>query len=394
MARWRRMLACLLAAVLAVGLLAGTQAMADEVDIYIMAENDQMLNLPLEAMPVRIGGNMYVPYHVFDWTYTGVNLGVSYGQEHSGSQYLFTLYSLDGTLVFDVNAGTCQEAGSGEDMEMKAVVRNGRVFVPLTGVCRYFGLSYSYTPTQYGTLLRITNGQEWLSTSRFVDSATNSMRVRYNEYMEALAAGASSSPASSPGGTGSTARPSATPDETGQRQLTVSLAFQCTGTGAGQLLDALDGTGVRALFLFRPDALADNESAIRRAVGSGHAVGLSIGGQSARQAQEEAQAGSAWLEDYLHLRPHILYLEEGDSEVQRAMAQAGWACWTGGVDARDDGRSQSVQRSALLRELESERGLARVLLDDSASAIGMLPQTISQMRGEGYSFHVTVETDL
>ena len=68
MARWKRLLVCLCAAVLAVGLLAGTQAMADEVDIYIMAENDQMLNLPLEAMPVRIGGSMYVPYHAFDWT--------------------------------------------------------------------------------------------------------------------------------------------------------------------------------------------------------------------------------------------------------------------------------------------------------------------------------------
>lgn len=394
MARWRRLLACLWAAVLAVGLLAGTQAMADEVDIYIMAENDQMLTLPLEAMPVRIGGSMYVPYHVFDWSYTGVNLGVSYGQEHSGSEYLFTLYSLSGTLVFDVNAGTCQEVGSGEDMEMKAVVRNVRVFVPLTGVCRYFGLSYSYTPTQYGTLLRITNGQERLSTSQFVDFSANSMRVRYNEYMKALGAGSSSSPTSSPGETGGAARPSSTPEEPDQRQLTVALAFQCTGTGAEELLNALDGTGVKALFLFRPDALAGNESAIRRAVGSGHTVGLSVGGESARKALEEAEEGSAWMEDYLRLRPHIVYLEEESSETRQAMTQAGWACWSGGLDARDDGRSQSVQRSALLRELESERGLVRVLLDDSDNVTAMLPQAAAQMRGEGYSFHLTVETEL
>lgn len=393
MARWRRLLASLCAAVLVVGLLAGTQAMADEVDIYIMAENDQMLNLPLEAMPVRIGGNMYVPYHAFDWTYTGVNLGVSYGQEHSGSKYLFSLYSLEGTLVFDVNAGTCQEAGTGEDMEMKAVVRNGRVFVPLTGVCRYFGLSYSYTPTQYGTLIRITNGQEWLSTSKFVDSATNSMRVRYNEYMEALAA-ASSPAASASVNTGATVRPSSTPEDDDQRQLTVAVAFQCTGEGADELLDALERTGIRALLLFRPEELADNEAAIRRAVGSGHTVGLSIRETSARQAMEEAEKGSAWLEDYLRLRPHIVYLEAGDGEAQRAMAQAGWACWSGGLDARDDGRSQSVQRSALLRELEKEQGLVRVLLDDSETVLAMLPQAVSQMRGEGYSFHLTVETDL
>ena len=64
------------------------------------------------------------------------------------------------------------------------------------------------------------------------------------------------------------------------------------------------------------------------------------------------------------------------------------------MDARDDGRSQSVQRSALLRELEGEQGLVRILLDDSETVLAMLPQTISQMRGEGYSFHLTVETDL
>ena len=78
------------------------------------------------------------------------------------------------------------------------------------------------------------------------------------------------------------------------------------------------------------------------------------------EALEEAEQGSAWLEDYLRLRPHIVYLEGGDGEAQRAMAQAGWACWSGSLDARDDGRSQSVQRSALLRELEGEQGLVRI----------------------------------
>ena len=191
-------------------------------------------------------------------------------------------------------------------------------------------------PTQYGTLIRITNGQEWLSTSKFVDSATNSMRVRYNEYMEALAA--ASSPAASVGGnTGSTVRPSSTPEDTGQRQLTVALAFQCTGSGAEQLLDALEQAGLRALLLFRPEELADNEAAIRRAVGSGHTIGLSIQETSAQQALEEAEQGSAWLEDYLRLRPHIVYLEGETARPSgpwlRRAGPAGPAAWTPGTTA-------------------------------------------------------------
>ena len=393
MVHGKRILACLLAAVLTVTLLAGTYASADEVEIYQLAENDQMVELPLEAMPVWIGSSIYVPYHAFDWTYTKVNLGVSYGQEHTSTKYLFTLYSLNGTLVFDLNAGTCTESSSGEDMDMKAVVRNGRVFVPLAGVCRYFGLNYSYTPTNYGTLIRITNGQEWLNTSMFVDSAATIMRSRYNEYMKLINASSSPKPSSSSGG-GSTTQPSSSPGETDQRELTVALAFQCTGGGAEQILDALEDAGVKALLLFRPEDLAGSEEAIRRAVGSGHTVGLSVPGASGAQALAAAEEGSQWLADYLRLSTHILYLEEESDGTAAAAAQAGWACWSGDIDARDDGRSQSTQRSALLWELENRRGLARVLLDDSSTVAAMLPQALSRMKSEGYSFRLTVETDL
>lgn len=395
MARWKRMLACLCAAVLAVTLLAGTQAMADSVEIYLMAENDQMLDLPLEAMPVWIGGAIYVPYHAFDWTYTGVNLGVSYGQDRNGTEYKFTLYSLNGTLVFDINAGTCVEQSSGEDMDMKAVLRNGRVFVPLAGVCRYFGLNYSYTPTNYGTLIRITNGQEWLSTSQFVESATNPMRIRYNEYLKAMSATSSPKPTSSSGGGGSSVPPSATPspDETDQRQLTVALAFQCTGTGGEELLDILDGAGVRALLFFRPEVLADNESAIRRAVGSGYTIGLSVPAGDGKEALAALEEGSQWLEDTLCLRTHLALLEDPGKGAVRAVEEAGWACWSGGIDARDDGRSRSVQRSALLSDLEDRDGTARVLLDDSANIVGMLEQALNRMKQAGYRFRLLVETD-
>lgn len=395
MKRWKRMLACLCAAVLVVTLLVGTQALADSAEIYIMAENDQILvDLPLEAMPVWIGGVMYVPYHAFDWTYTGVNLGVSYGQDRTGTDYKFTLYSLSGTLVFDINAGTCVEQSSGEDMGMKAVLRNGRVFVPLAGVCRYFGLNYSYTPTNYGTLIRITNGQEWLTTSQFVESSVNQMRVRYNEYLKAMGATSSPKPTTSSGG-GATPTPSATPSpgETDQRQLTVALAFQCTGTGAEQLLDALDEAGVRALLFFRPETLAENERAVRRAVGSGHTVGLSVPAGTEKQALEALEEGSRWLKENLHLCTHLALLEEPGDGVTKTVEQEGWACWYGDMDARDDGRSQNVQRSALLSALENERGTVRVLMDDSANGVGVLERAMPRMEQEGYRFRLLVETD-
>ena len=180
----KRLLTLLCAAVLVLGPGLVSTAKADTVEIYLMAENDQMLTLPLEAMPTWIGGSLYVPYIAFDWTATGVNLGVSYGQIQGDSGNSFMLYSLSGTLTFDLNAGTCVDR-SGQQLEMRAVSRNGWIFVPLASVCSYFGLRYSYTPTNYGTLIRITNGQERLG-SEFIQYAQDPMRSRYNAYMKQL----------------------------------------------------------------------------------------------------------------------------------------------------------------------------------------------------------------
>ena len=128
MRRIQKYLSGLCAAALLLSLLLAGTAKADEITIYLMAENDQMLDLPLSAMPAWINGDIYVPYTAFDWTVTGVNLGVSYGQERTETEYKFTLYSLNGMLVFDLNAGTCTDGFSGEAKDMRAALRNGRVF--------------------------------------------------------------------------------------------------------------------------------------------------------------------------------------------------------------------------------------------------------------------------
>ena len=369
-------------------LLAGT-AKADEITIYLMAENDQMLDLPLSAMPAWINGDIYVPYTAFDWTVTGVNLGVSYGQERTETEYKFTLYSLNGMLVFDLNAGTCTDGFSGEAKDMRAALRNGRVFVPLAGVCSFFGLNYTYTPTNYGTLIRITNGQERLDTQQFVTSASGlSMPTRYYKYLQELNQGTQPTPSPSPtpsgGGT----------DEPEQEDgLPVYLSFQCTGGGAlDNILDTLEARGIRALFLFTPDALAAAEGQLRRLVGSGHAVGLSVPGQSLDGARAALEEGASLLERLVRVRPHTVYLEGAASGVADALEREGWACWSANVDGRPDGRSQSTQANALLRTLEGRRSAARMLLDDSGESAGILSRLLPRMPRDAYWFQLALDT--
>ena len=382
----KRLLALLCAAVLVLGPGLVSTAKADTVEIYLMAENDQMLTLPLEAMPTWIGGSLYVPYIAFDWTATGVNLGVSYGQIQGDSGNSFMLYSLSGTLTFDLNAGTCVDR-SGQQLEMRAVSRNGWIFVPLASVCSYFGLRYSYTPTNYGTLIRITNGQEWLSTQDFVSTASgDAMRTRYYEYLRQLEG--DSQETSTPQTPGES-----TGGETEQEGLPVYLAVQCTGAGGLEsILDSLGDRGARALFLFRGEALADSADQLRRLVGTGHAVGLSVSGASLETARAELEEGTALLEELAHLRPHTVYLEDAAAGVADALEAEGWVCWTANIDARDDGRSASTQATALLQNLEGRRSTARVLLDDSTACASMLERALPRMSRSDYQFRLALET--
>ena len=292
---------------------------------------------------------------------------------------------MDGEQVLLVSGIHCRAGQAWADM--RAVQRNGRVFLPLAGVCSFFGLNYTYTPTQYGTLIRITNGQEWLSTQDFVSTASgDAMRTRYYEYLRQLEG--DSQETSTPQTPGES-----TGGETEQEGLPVYLAVQCIGAGGLEsILDSLDDRGARALFLFRGEALADSADQLRRLVGTGHAVGLSVSGASLETARAELEEGTALLEELAHLRPHTVYLEDAAAGVADALEAEGWVCWTANVDARDDGRSASTQATALLQNLEGRRSTARVLLDDSTACASMLERALPRMSRSDYQFRLALET--
>ena len=383
----KRLLTLLCAAALVLGPgLIGT-ARAETVEIYLMAENDQMLTLPVEAMPTWIGGTLYVPYTAFDWTVTGVNLGVSYGQIQGDGGNGFMLYSLGGTLTFDLNAGTCVDR-TGQQMNMRAVSRNGWIFVPLAPVCAYFDLRYSYTPTNYGTLIRITNGQERLG-NEFIQYARDSMRKRYNDYLKQLYP-ETPQPSVQP-----TPEPTPTPTggEDNRADLTVYLSFQCVGGGGLEdILDQLEAAGVRALFLFRPEELSGSGEALRRIVGSGHAVGLSVDGTTLPQVEEQLSQGSARLERLVRLRTHTVYLEQAGRDVSSALSEQGWACWSPQLDQTGDTRSATARSNALMNAFDSRSGSVRVMLDDQPGTAQMLGRLLPRMERETYRTRLPLET--
>ena len=89
-----------------------------------------------------------------------------------------TLYTLQQMVVFDLNRGTCYNPLTEQTLSGRAILRNGRPYVPVASVCSFFGLSYSVIDIDEGYIVRIKGSGVVLSDYSFVDSAQNSIRNR------------------------------------------------------------------------------------------------------------------------------------------------------------------------------------------------------------------------
>ena len=182
----------LCALVLAILLVLPWGSAAGEPEVYLTTAN----------MPVAVGGTIYVPYTVFDKNKnnTGVDLGISCLEYKDAESHALTMFSLKGTLIFDINAQTC--LANDEYVEMRAIVRNGKTFVPANGVCQFFGLQYSYRPTETaGTLIRIKNSYATLSDERLLNSSESYRQDRYDRYIQSLNAVPTATPTPTPAAT-------------------------------------------------------------------------------------------------------------------------------------------------------------------------------------------------
>ncbi|MEL4859698.1 hypothetical protein AAEU42_00450 [Pseudoflavonifractor phocaeensis] len=372
----KKRLAALLCAVVLLCAAALPRAEAAASTVYLLATNDKMCDLPGGLLPVAVSGTIYVPYLVFDKATTGVDLGVYYGLTQERGTIL-TLYSLSGYLTFTVNMGICVD-NQDTQMDFRAVIRNGVVYVPAAAVCNFFGLTYSFLPTtDRGTLIRITNSSSTLSDSVFLSSASGGMNHRYNNIIngqEPMATPAVNNPAPT-----APPQPSSTPapGSTTKEDVHVYLAVDASQAGEGLL--SLFPSSTHALFLFTPDSLAPQSALIRQAVAAGHSVGLIVDG-SAEDALEQLERGNELLTHIARIRTRIVSAPE---RLTASLTGAGWSCWTPNVTG-----STSAD---LLRGLESRKSMGRVTLPANTSVVS---RVLSQLRADRYTLRQPLETNL
>lgn len=389
MKRWKKSVGLAVVLTLLIALLNTAQAAGN---IYLTAVNENLLELTSDTMPTWSGGVLYVPYTVFDGSYTGIRLGIS--SSYSRDDGTVTLYTLQQMMVFDLNRGTCYNPLTEEVLSGRAILRNGRPYVPVGAVCSFFGLTYSVIDIDEGYIVRIKSSGVVLSDYSFVDAAQNSIRSRLRDYNQA----SQSQP--TPG-----VLPPSYDSEDPVQEITVPddpvdtnviptyLAFRCEDSqGLSEILDTLDSRSQRAIFFFDAQGLEREDDLIFRILGSGHSVGLIGEGRSASATSRLLEQANSTLAQVAYARTSVAMVPDSQREELEA---EGWICWDETAAAvPTQGVNASTYANRVLSRISGSHARVYLTLDGSSETARVLPTLLSKLSTEGYGVSVPLETRL
>lgn len=388
MKRWKRSAALALVLTMLVTLLNTAQAAGN---IYLTAVNENLLELTSDTMPTWSNGVLYVPYTVFDGSYTGINLGIS--SSYSRDEGTVTLYTLQQMVVFDLNRGTCYNPLTEQTLSGKAILRNGRPYVPVAAVCSFFGLSYSVIDIDEGYIVRIKGSSVVLTDYSFVDAAQNSIRNRIRDYNQAN----QSQP--TPG-----VLPPYNPEEP-DTEITVPddpadtdiiptyLAFSCEDSqGLSEILDTLDSRNQRAIFFFDAQGLEREDDLIFRILGSGYSIGLIAQGRSVSATHRLLEEANQTLSQVAYTRTSVVLVPESQRD---ALEEEGWICWNETASAvPTQGVGTNTYANQVLKRISGNHARVYLTLDAGSETARVLPTLLRRLSEEGYGVSVPLETRL
>ena len=384
MKRWKRSAALVLVLTMLVTLLNTAQAAGN---IYLTAVNENLLELTSDTMPTWSNGVLYVPYTVFDGSYTGINLGIS--SSYSRDEGTVTLYTLQQMVVFDLNRGTCYNPLTEQTLSGRAILRNGRPYVPVASVCSFFGLSYSVIDIDEGYIVRIKGSGVVLSDYSFVDSAQNSIRNRIRDYNQAN----QSQP--TPGVLPPTYNPEepdteiTVPDDPVDTDIIPTyLAFSCEDSqGLSEILDTLDSRNQRAIFFFDAQGLERQDDLIFRILGSGYSIGLIAQGRSTSATNRLLEEANQTLSQVAYTRTSVVLVPESQREELEA---EGWICW----DETASAVPTNTYANQVIKRISGNHTRVYLTLDASSETARVLPTLLRRLAEEGYGVSVPLETRL
>lgn len=388
----KRILSGLFVLLICLGLLAASVALGAPSNPCFMAVNDTLLLLEDQFIPIAVNGQYYVPYNALDSGVTGVELGIN--PIYNTTLNTLTIYKWEQELIFDLTAGTCTDR-SGVSHSVRAVTRNGQIYVPVRFTCEYFGLTYSSRVTTYGPMVRIRSSSSTYDDNEFVSAAQQRMEERLRDWRKAQSETATSTPAPIPTPT-PTPAPTPTPPETDKSDVHVYLAFRADQTeGLEDLLDRLEYYQINALFFFPAAELADYDAAVRSVLCGGHGIGFLVSGITAEEISGQVTEGNRLLTQIVHMNTYTILAPDVSAETEYEQIEAaGLLCWNTDLDAQPDGRTASQQASTVLGNADRYSSEVYILSDASAAGAALIGRLLPEMVRERYALRLAVETEI
>lgn len=410
MNRKRRVVLCALALMFACTLvLLGPALAVSRETTYFTAVNDTILELRDDTMPFLSGGDLYVPYTVFDPNSTGIQLGVfaSYGNN------TVVLYGrTSGALVFDLAQDTVTPS-SGKKYTRRAIRQNSTIFVPVNMVVTYFNLDWSIlVDRDYGWVVRIMSASAQIPDADFLSQGHYIMESRYNAYLLSKGVFESSLPVPDPAASAShppyvtiptapspqpSPEPSPQPTPSASQPLPsasrapqpeggdVYVAVRCApGGDASSVAAALERSEGRGLFFFSPDELCQRDEEVRALTAAGHKIGLLLDGETPEERQEQWDRGGSLLAHILRAQTDMVLAEEGASLPEGSLA------WPAAVDGTAGERTASQQMEETL-EAAVHTEDTFLLLDDGIQTAGLAARLLDKMSQAGCTFRLSLE---
>ena len=351
MRRWLRRAACLCLAALLAAQLAAIRGAAAPAGVYFTVADRVVLEMEDASMPFQQDGQWYIPHTVF----TQRELDVAYGRSvDRQTAYLMTIRQ---RLNFDLAGGTCYDQDGRYYYNIRAIARGDYVFFPLDMVARFFGLSWSYTPTSLVPMIRITDSSSTLTDAVFLDSGANLLQSRYNDYLRSIAQQETPSVPSAP--------------RAGQR-VYLMLSFS-NFIDAQAVLDQLEAWDGRAAMLFSAGQMDGQGDLLRRLVGQGHAVAIAPEGTTQAEVIGDLARANAALWEAAFAKTRLVYLSEEQRDLAPAVESLGYAVCAADIDYRPYPLTGSTRAGRLYSDItgRASRDVRVYLGDDKASLPGL-----------------------
>ncbi len=340
-------------------------------------------NLSSGQMPVRIGGQVYIPYNTLSRL-----MSVKYYYNEKEQRVL--VYNFDYTLTFDL-ANSISYDESGVVYSHNAVRRSGTIFLPAALICNKFGFYFSYiTSAPLGPIVRINTEEVTVPDSVLVEKAQERMQQIYDAYVASIEPSTDN-----PGDTSNPVTPS---DPGGQNPpagdlsapANVYLAFEGPlNETTGGILDSLSQWDEKAAFFIAGEVDGQRDT-LRRIFAEGHTIGLYVPGQYAssdellRALDEQNEALCA----VLHTKARLVWMPGSRQLTQQqrdALIGAGYRLWEDNLDPRADMRTAYSVRVNVRNILRGMQYSAVVRLLSNEASAEALPGILSDLRQAGNS---------